>query len=162
MRLPKNWQETYKDKLDTIYETALSKGYTLPLEMVMVGACIATVGTRVIKVATLSGGNANTILNIIKGGLGKDVVLIGDKVPLKTYKSILNSSLQHQAVTLQHNLGSIPVGDGLPFPFPIPNYPVGSCAAQKLLAYLIRQTDVGNNIRIKKIIWLRFSGRLME
>lgn len=126
-----------QDKLDAVCETALTKGYTLPQEMIMTGAIVATVGSTVIKAAALSGGNAQTILNIMQGNLGKDVELLGDNVDIASIKSILGVKLSGLANKVEQSRGRTFVPP-LPGIIPDPNYPVGSCAAQKLLHYVVQ------------------------
>ncbi|MDY0907514.1 hypothetical protein [Pedobacter sp. CFBP9032] len=129
-----------QEKLDGVYVTALSKGYVLPVGATMVGAAIATIGSKVVKVAALSGANANLILSFIQGGLGNDVKLVGDNVAPANFKTLLLDSLSTPIAAITTGMAAIPD----------PKYPVGSCAGQKIIQYLVSQSNP-TTARIKKI-----------
>ncbi|RKR83714.1 hypothetical protein BDD43_3928 [Mucilaginibacter gracilis] len=130
-----------QQQLDTVLAKAIAKGYSLPQTAVMAGAAIATVGSKVIKVAALSGANASTILGFIQGkSLGTDVVLLGNNVPLSDYKTLLLEPLTTQINTLNTGLAAIPA----------PTYPIGACAGQKMIQYIVNQSNPKTG-RITKI-----------
>jgi len=135
-----------QSKLDGVYKTALLKGYVLPQGQIMTGAIIATVGSAIVKAAALSGANADTIFGVMKGGLGKGVNLVGDNVSLASYRSILDCNLTNLVRKID-KVGTVPP----------PSYPVGSCAAQKLVNYLVQYSLSKKmkitNISMSEIFW---------
>lgn len=117
-------------KLDGIYVTAVSKGYQLPPGAIMVGAITATVGSTTVKAVAVSGGNAPTLLSYITNDFGSDVAVIGDNVPIASLRTLLGNNVRTIAQTVETTrmAGNIPA----------PHYPVGSCAAQKLLNHVVQ------------------------
>lgn len=135
-----------QQQLDSVVITAIAKGYILPKGAFMVGAAIATIGTAVIKVAALSGASAGDLLSYMpSNALGKDVVLIGNNVNLTSYVNILKESLTLQIKDVNNSVNSKP-------PLVIDSvYPVGTCAAQKLVDYIVKQSGPTNDKHINKI-----------
>ena len=142
--------------LDDIYRSGLVKRYVLPgitddrpYKMVMTGAIIATVvkGTnrRQIKAAALSGDQAYKLTNMIKRrALGEDVAILSENVRIAVFQSILGLSISKM------------VGAVDQLRMPDPAYPVGSCAAQKLVNYVIQSLNDGEiieKIYMSEIYW---------
>jgi hypothetical protein len=130
-----------QQNLDGIYAEALTMGYEVGAPT-MVGAAIATVGSKVVKVVALSGANAGTVLGRMPSNLGQDVVIVSDNVT--TFKTVTGASIQP-------NVAPIPGGF---------NYPLGACAAQKVLMELIRQANPQgggslkiSNLHMAEIFW---------
>ena len=150
-----------QNELDGVYKKALQKGYTLPQGTIMVGSIIAKLKDSTVKAVALSGGNAHAIMDIIgKSKLGKDVDMVSDNVPLNAYKSIIGSKLRTQVTNV--NNSRVPAAGVIGFagvgglaPIQQPNYPVGSCAAQKLIHHLV--TKAGSkkilSINMAEIFW---------
>ncbi len=137
-----------QQQLDAVLTKAIENGYKLPLTAVMAGAAIATVGSKVIKVAALSGWNAPGILALIQGKpLGADVVILGNNVLLTDFKDLLLEPLTSQINGLNAGLAAIPE----------PTYPIGSCAAQKMIQYIVSQSDPATaritKINMAEIFW---------
>jgi hypothetical protein len=130
-----------QQNLDAIYAEALTMGYEVGAPT-MVGAAIATVGSTVVKVVALSGANASIVLGRMPSNLGQDVVIVGDNVT--TFKTVAGESIQPSVA---------PIPGGF-------NYPLGACAAQKVLMEMIRKANPQggsslkiSNLRMAEIFW---------
>jgi hypothetical protein len=114
--------------LDETSKTAEKKGYELPRGTCMVGSAIALINSAVYKFVTISGANVE-ILNHI-GSLGSNVKIIAlaSALPLTTIQGeTLNPALIN------------------------PEFPVGSCAAQKLLKEVFQRAGKGKGHTITKL-----------
>src|SRR5262249_52271160 len=120
------------------------KGFPI-LGPTMVGAATATIdGSRVVKVVALSGARAGDMLDLMPKNLAKEVIIVGDNVPVHEFKTVTGEAVRP-------NLADIP--DGF-------NYPPGACAAQKVLMEIIRQAKPQpgarlriSNVRMAEIFW---------
>lgn len=127
--------------LDQVSSSAALKGWSAPRVACMVGAAIARIGSADYRFAAISGFETE-ILGMIKGKpLGKDVVLVADR-DARPLATIDGSAL----VVAQ------PVAGGRNR-----DYPVGACAAQKLLMAIFRKRqEVGGgiaSINMSEILW---------
>jgi hypothetical protein len=119
--------------LDDSVIRGLLKGFDKSRTSCMVGAARATINSGVYTYVTISGGNLEPLQHI--ASLGKDVQVVTD-VSALPLQSIAGVRLN---------------------PNPAPNnrnrdYPVGSCAAQKLLMAIFRDADAhGGRSKITKI-----------
>jgi hypothetical protein len=130
-----------QQNLNAVYAQALTMGYEIGAPT-MVGAAIATVGSKVVKVVALSGANAGAVLGRMPSNLGQDVVIVGDNVT--AFRTVTGAAIQP-------NVAPIPGGF---------NYPLGACAAQKVLMEIIRQANPQggsslkiSNLRLAEIFW---------
>ncbi|GAA6624244.1 hypothetical protein [Scytonema sp. NUACC26] len=109
--------------LDEVITRALVKGFDKSRETCMVGSAIATINSRVYQYVTISGAKTE-LLTQMKQNLGKDVRVItsASGLPLKT---IQGKTLEPQPIRQNRNR----------------DYPLGSCAAQKLLMSVFNQAQ---------------------
>lgn len=132
-------------QLDKSYVKALENGYPFPgidngspNSVIMTGAITATVGSRKIQAVALSGYNAERFISIMDKPFGKNVEVLGQNVDPSVFQSILGISISKEVNQLRR------------LQIPYPAYPVGSCAGQKLLNYVV-QYAIGQDQRIAKI-----------
>ena len=148
--------------LNKVYENALKKGYALPTGSIMTGALTATIGDKTIQLATLSGSNAEKILNLIgKKVFGPEVEIVSANVPIDTYKTLLGRDLAKQAAEVEKSRvlipGAIPPGTTIRGGVIHPAYPVGSCAGQKLLNNAIQKAlssgEKITSVHMAEVFW---------
>ncbi|GAX45912.1 hypothetical protein NIES4075_69330 [Tolypothrix sp. NIES-4075] len=130
-----------QSSLDETSKRAALKNFDKSRDTCMVGSAIATINNGVYTYVTISGGNV-ALLNYINNNFGKDVVII-DKpsaLPLKTIKGQpLNPN------PTRRDRGR--------------DYPVGSCAAQKLLMAVFEQAaksggyDKITKLNMSELLW---------
>jgi hypothetical protein len=125
--------------LDGVVKGGALKGLPAPRGTCMVGAATAKIGSTVHTFATISGADTG-ILNLLNGNtLGGGVTLVKDAsaLPLTTIAG--------------RPLTMAPIAQGRNR-----DYPVGSCAAQKLLMAIFRKQSAkakASEIRMAEILW---------
>lgn len=111
----------------------------------MIGVAVATIGTQEKQYATLSGPGARIVLPFIKHGhLPKDLVVVG----------VVNALEEPDAMVDVRGKTFVPTstaqGNNM-------DYPIGSCAAQKILNRIFRDArDAGRNVEtidLSELFW---------
>src|SRR5262249_34511972 len=72
---------------DGSYAAALPIGYEVG-GPTMVGSAIAKVGSKVVKVVARSGANAGTVLRRMPSNHGREVLIVGDNVPVRKFRTV--------------------------------------------------------------------------
>lgn len=144
------YTETLAKKLQDLLGDVIKDGHTRGFDpsrtSCMVGAARATINNGVSTYVTISGGNMD-ILNKIKDRLGKNVQIV--KTPSATpLRIIANKEISLVPKSWNRNR----------------DYPVGSCAAQKLLMAVFTQAkrsgglDKISKLNMAEILWCDPSG----
>jgi hypothetical protein len=128
-------------KLDGVAKQTAIHGFDPARNTCMAGAAVATINDGVYKYVAISGGDT-AILNHI-GSLGKDVTVVkgGTALPLSTIKG--KSIARVQPAPRERDR----------------DYPIGACAAQKLLMAVFKQADKSGGrdkitrVSLAEVLW---------
>jgi len=133
--------KTFQGALDRAVSSGLVKGIAAARASCMVGAAIAKIGSAEYKFVAISGAAVDILNHTGANALGRDVTLIrdGDAFPLTT--------ITGQPLTLAQPVKGTRNRD----------YPLGACAAQKLLMAIFRKQKQAKgkitSINMSEILW---------
>lgn len=131
--------------LSRVDTKGLQKGYELPRDATMVGAAIVNYQSSVKKLVTVSGPGVELLAHIDQGKLGKGVVVVDDVNAAKRGK-LLNIQGQYFTPTYGEENAQYTY------------YPLGACAAQKLLATIFQDKQAIREIHMSEIFWRSMTG----
>lgn len=140
--------ESLQKALGDLSKEAILKGYDMPgFSSSMMGTAVATIGSEKRSYVSLSGPGVSLLPHMKKGGLGKDVYIVDAPAVVAFYD--FNGKTFTPVAPIAQGRGR--------------DYPLGSCAAQKLLSRIFQDAATAKKkvtaLDMSELLWLDFAAK---